>query len=196
MKTKEWILTVLYGNNYRKTVKNEFFSFERSSPKDRKWKLQLWYAALILLLINVAMGLWLSGPIIMMIYFTCWAYEVTLALVICIIVLSKDPSINKKVEKLALIHVLSEVATCFNIIVVMVYWPFLHREALKHFSQQPVHPQWKCFHMYLIHSFPAIANVMILQTTNIRFASRHWIAFIPVTLAYSAVNYAGTLYQG
>ena len=48
----------------------------------------------------------------------------------------------------------------------------------------------------MIHSFPAIANVMILKTTNIRFASRHCIAFDLVTLAYSAVNYAGTFYQG
>ena len=104
--------------------------------------------------------------------------------------------INKTSWKLALIHVLSEVATCFNIIVVMVYWPFLHKEAMEHFSKQPVHPQWKCFHMYLIHSFPAIANVMILYTTNIRFAAQHWWAFIPVTLAYSATNYAGTIYIG
>ena len=81
---------------------------------------------MLLLLINVMMALWLSGPIIMMIYFTCWAYEVTLALIVCLIVFSKDPLVNRKIGKLALIHVLSEVATCFNIIVVMIYWPFLH----------------------------------------------------------------------
>ena len=69
-------------------IRNEYFSYPNDNLKERQRKLKVWYVALMLLVINVTMGLWLSGPIIMMFFFTCWAYEVTFALIVCIILFS------------------------------------------------------------------------------------------------------------
>ena len=83
-----------------------------------------------------------------------------------------------------------------NIIVVVVYWPFLHHLAVEYIITHEDNIEPKLHYMRLVHIFPAIANVLVLSTTNIRFATYHWKALIPLSLIYSIVNFTATKVRG
>ena len=108
---------------------------------------------------------------------------------------SFDPKIDSKPGWLTLIHMVTELATSFNVVVVMIYWSVLHNLAIETMSKEE-NPDVKCLHMYLVHTFPIIANLLVLSTMDVKFATYHWKAFIPIALVYGTINCFTTLKSG
>ena len=74
----------------------------------------------------------------------------------------------------------------------LVYWPVLHQAALKKFEGD----DFKILHMYLVHSFPFIALLLILATTDVQLQVGHWKGFIPIAFVYAVINCYATLTSG
>ena len=49
-----------------------------------------------------------------------------------------------------------------NIVVVVIYWPFLHHLAVEYIKINEDNIEPKILYMHLVHIFPAIANVLVL----------------------------------
>ena len=121
--------------------------------------------ALSMLLVNFCFAAVYFDPFNLLTYFTNWNMEVTLALVIIVICKSFDPKIQEKKEWLCVIHLLTEVSCTFNLLTVIMYWCFVHQEAMK--EPELVDHQMRILHMYLVHTFPTFSLGIIFATTDI-----------------------------
>ena len=50
--------------------------------------------------------------------------------------------------------------------------------------------------MYLVHTFPAISNLIIYATTDIQLSKTHWKGFIPIGIIYDLINFVATKLKG
>ena len=124
------LLKTLYGDDYCKILGIECISFDHEKGR-RTHIMVLKVFAFLLSVFNVALTLWLYEPINLFIFFTQWAVCASLALAGLALVCSLDPDINEKKGRLALIHILCEISTAFNIVALVTYWPFIHKYALE-----------------------------------------------------------------
>ena len=93
---------------------------------------------------------------------------------------------------LATVHILTELTTILNTVVVFVYWPLLHKLAL----EALVGDECKTLHMYLVHTFPALSLIIIYATTDIQLSPTHWKGFVPIALVYEVINCIATKVSG
>ena len=108
------------------------------------------------------MAVVLFGPHMLVIYFTNWGIAVTIVTTVYLIYYQNDAKINTRSGTLAIIHITSEIATVMNIVVVVIYWPFLHHLAVEYIKINEDNIEPKILYMHLVHIFPAIANVLVL----------------------------------
>ena len=90
--------------------------------------------------------------------FTNWAMLLTFAFISLCSYFALQTDIHKQPGKLAVLHVLYELAFAFNVLVVILYWGVIHAKKIVDFDGMI----W--LHFYLVHSFPAIALWMTKQT--------------------------------
>ena len=128
----------------------------------------------------------------MAIFFTCWAYELTIVINVLVIWYSFDCKIDEKKGWLAVLHILIEITTMANVVVVLIYWLVIHQKAMEAFAGDQV----KIVHMHLCHTFPAISNLIILYTTDVQLVPSHWKTLVLISFIYCAINYYVTLARG
>ena len=61
-------------------------------------------------------------------------------------------------------HILTEIAVLFNLIVFILYWTIIHAVAYEKYKENAV----QLLHMYLVHTFPALSMTMILATMDVQ----------------------------
>ena len=111
------------------------------------------------------MAVMLFDRIWMIVLPTNWALVLTLMANVLVIWYSFDPKIDEKKGWLALLHILIEITTITNVVVVIMYCALFHDD--EGFWEQFGDKNIKFVHVYLIHIFPSISNLIILFTTNV-----------------------------
>ena len=124
------LLQLFYGDNYAKILGIDCICFDYEKNRT-PIMIALKVFAFMLPVINIALQLWLYDFSTLFVFFTLWAVELSLALSGLVLWCSLDPDINEKKGRLALMHILSEVSTAFNIVALVTYWPFIHKYALE-----------------------------------------------------------------
>ena len=84
---------------------------------------------------------------------------------------------------LSVTHIVFEVATIMNFVMVIMYWSMVHHVVIDKFKGL------EYFHMYAIHIFPAISVLVNFYLTDIWLVPGHWQGLAPIAVLYSAVNY-------
>ena len=134
-----------------------------SETEKAGWKLVLRILALTLVLINLAFCFMYFNPLSLLVVFSNWTLELSIALSIIVLWSSFDSNISEKKERLGAIHLIGELAFVTNLITVFVYWSILHPGALDRLEGHKM----KILHYYLVHTFPAISVFLIFLTTDI-----------------------------
>ena len=147
-------------------------------------RLYQWLSA-FLLSINITMSVLLFPLEKSLSYFSNLAVLMTLVNVASIMCASwgQKPGIKQNKVKLALLHILCEVTSAFNIVVVFIYWTRIHFYALRSFTGL------KLLHMYLLHTFPVLAQWLAFKTINFYLCKRHIVLLLPFSILYSIYNH-------
>ena len=87
-----------------------------------------------MLTVNIVMAAWIFNPSSLLIFFTNWCSQATWVMTGLVIWYSFDPKIDTKMGWLALLHIVTELTTAFNVVSCSIYWPVLHKLAIEHFS--------------------------------------------------------------
>ena len=125
-------------------------------------------------------------------FFTNWALMINLALSTFVLLCADDKNISKREGWLAATHILFEIATMSNVVVVIVYWSSGHKLSIAKYQDDVL----KQIHMYLVHTFPAFVNLIIIYTTDIQMIPSHWKSLVPIAVAYFSYNCYLTLTTG
>ena len=181
----------MYGDCYDKVLTEECVCMD-SECRGGTWKLALRLVALALVVTNLIFAILFFDPIALLIFFTNWNMEFTLALVVIVIWCSFDKDINQKKGWLSAMHILTEISFISNFLTVSVYWSVLHKVAIEKFKEDDL----KVLHMYLVHSFPTLALMIVLATTDIQMKPSHGKAFLPFGFFYAVANYIATKKRG
>jgi hypothetical protein len=126
----------------------------------------------------------------LLLYFTNWTLNVTTLFVLGSIFCSMDSNLDKSQWKLAITHLLFEAGLFMNIIVVIVYWGFLHKDGIGNFKGLEV------VHMWMVHILPAISFSINHLTTDIVIYDDHAKGLCSVGIIYSVVNAYHTITTG
>jgi hypothetical protein len=106
------------------------------------------------------------------------------------ILCSRDKAIETKKWKLAITHVFFEAALFMNLIVLTFYWGIIHQVEIDLYSGLGR------FHMYAVHSFPAIAFLINFLNTDIVVYDGHMKGLSMFGLIYSSINAYNTITTG
>ena len=106
------------------------------------------------------------------------------------ILCSRDKAIESKKGKLAITHVFFEAALFMNLIVLTFYWGIIHSVEIDLYSGL------SRYHMYAVHSFPAIAFFINFLNTDIVVYDGHMKGLSIFGLIYSATNAYNTITTG
>ena len=116
------VLRFLYGKDYEHELGEGCISFKKNC-KNRDRYLRL---SFVMLSLNLVMAIILFPLESLYVMFTNWALEITFLGVILVTCYGQKRDINSRKGILALIHIVIEFAFAFNIVVVIIYWTFLH----------------------------------------------------------------------
>ena len=87
-------------------------------------------------------------------------------------------------------HLLFEASLFMNIIVVIVYWGFLHKDGIGNFKGLEV------VHMWMVHILPSISFIINHLATDVVICDGHAKGLCSVGIVYSAVNAYHTISTG
>ena len=136
------------------------------------------------LLTNFIMAIAIHPLVNLAVYFTNWAMLLSLGLTALVLKCSLDPRIREKKGVLGLTHIVFELATSINVIVVLIYWPTIHFSTIHLYEDQ--FSTW--FHQHLVHIFPCLSIIVIFLTTDLKIKAGHSKTFPAVGLIFGAVN--------
>ena len=130
-------MTFLYGDNYDEllgTIDCGFIGFEREDGTGVTMTTVYRILTLFALLLNLTMALINSPVINLAVYLTNWAMLLSISLTLMVLKCSLDPHIKKKKRWLAATHIIFELATVLNAVVVSVYWPTIHFKVIQDYE--------------------------------------------------------------
>ena len=180
-------MTYLYGSNYDDllgTIDCGFIGFEREDSSRVTMATVYRIITLFALLLNLAMALINSPVINLAVYLTNWAMLLSISLTLMVLKCSFDSRISEKKGWLAATHIVFELATVLNVVVVSVYWPTIHFKVIQDYEDQLLH--W--LHQHLVHIFPCTAVLVIFLTTDLRIKAGHAKIFPVVAILFGSVN--------
>jgi hypothetical protein len=98
------------------------------------------------------------------------------------------------VSLLALHHILFQVTLVMNVIVVVIYWSILYKlDMRREHMINNLYRQW--LHVF-IHTWPFFCVFANLAASKITMKKNQGYFLVPISVAYSVVNYFGTLKLG
>ena len=75
-------------------------------------------------------------------------------------------------------HLMYTLSVLFNLVTVVVYWSFLHEMIIEKFTSSPnisaKNKRGIIFHMYIVHSLPALACLINALATNVIMKRGLW----------------------
>ena len=93
--------------------------------------------------------------------------------------------------------ILMEFAMIMQIIIVVVYWPFIHKSVIERCTVLgTINDKWFMFTTTHLHTFPFIAVLINTLITKFQYNYAHYKYCIYIGLFYSVFNYAGTMHLG
>ena len=131
---KSTILSFLYGENYEDALGNidtGFIGFEKETGNNNTRNTAFRVIVLFSLLTNLTMALINSPLVNLAVYLTNWAMLLSLTLTLLVLKCSIDPHIKDKKGWLAATHIIFELASIVNAIVVTVYWLTIYSNSIK-----------------------------------------------------------------
>ena len=151
---------LFYGKDYKFELGTNLIRYDKGG--NTAVKLIARFIALELLVINITMALRLSPLYNLVAYVSNWMMLTSLPLVLLTIHNELVDNINEKKSRLAWNHFLFELSANITAMGTIIYWIFIHDKVLIHYG----HDFWMLLHMYLLHSFPAIALIIVYCTTD------------------------------
>ena len=136
------------------------------------------------LLANLVTALILYPAIELTVYLTNWALLLSIAVTSMVLKGSLDPNIKEKKGWLAATHIIFQLGTVINSVVVVVYWLTIHSKVIANYENDTL--GW--LHQHLVHIFPCAAEVIIFLTTDIKFKAGHAKCFPAIALLFGIVN--------
>ena len=119
-------------------------------------------------------------------YFTDWNMWLTmLHFLLMVNCYSSKVHHRTKPRWLALAHMTFELAMITNIIMVVIYWTFLHQISIEKFKEN----YWRTVHMYIVHSFPMLAIMTLWYANELRVCRSHWKILFVLSPVYALKNY-------
>lgn len=89
----------------------------------------------------------------------------------------------------AWLHFLYSSALITNIMVLMIYWPFMHKHAIKKMAKQPIIGNYRVKHMYMVHTFPALACLLNTLATNCILKRDFWKVVLQMGLIFILIQF-------
>ena len=131
------------------------------------------------------------GPLAIFMFFTNWAILLT-AIYMIVSIYALKPDTTKSM--LSLHHLLFEISLTANVVVTIVYWPFLAKSDL---ARPEVAESWvRIIINILMHIVPLCASYYNLKTVYALFKRNHYTLVWPIVSAYLIINYYATCSLG
>lgn len=103
----------------------------------------------------------------------------------------KKSTLKKNKAFLTLHHLLFEVVSANNILMLTAYWSVLHTQTMQEFASDPI----MITHYCLVHSLPALAVVANFLISDVVLKSQHSILLIPLGFCFGLINYCACMMQ-
>lgn len=168
------MLKSLYGTNYSECLGTTIISF-----KNEKNVTVYRLIALALLISQFVSHSLAFAPWGMLTYFTNWTLEMTTLFVLGSLYCSRNPD-NKSM--LAVTHIAFQASMFMNLIVVVVYWSFIHAEEVK------LYEGIGKVHLYTVHSIPSLSFLINWACTDVVLCASHRIGLTAFGITYAIIN--------
>ena len=180
-------LSLLYGSDYPDKLGNihtGVIGYESETGANNTLRTAFRVLALFGLLMNLSMHFILYPAVELTVYLTNWALILSTVVTLLVLKGSLDPNIQTKKGQLAATHILFQLATVINLVVVFVYWLTIHSKVIENHSDSTI--DW--LHQHLVHIIPCLAVVIVFLTTDIKIMAGHAKCFPPVAVLFGVVN--------
>ena len=87
----------------------------------------------------------------------------------------------------AIHHMLYTVSLMSNVVVVPIYWGFLHEDEIRKAREIPVIGEGRAVHLTMLHSFPIIASVINVFCTNCILKFNLWKVIFAMGVIFCSV---------
>ena len=142
-------------------------------------------------------GFLFFNPKIFLVAFTNWSLMITTASILSSYwaandmkhfgynsLISKD-AIHSAARKQATHNLLFSFSVICNLVVVAVYWPFLHQDLVVKFSDYP----GRIFHLHTVHIIPALCCLVNTWITHCHMNRSIWKVVAGLGILYSVMQY-------
>merc|ERR1719469_195001 len=159
----------------------------KASTFSRQWRIVGLILCSFCIILHLIINPWytLAG------YLTNWTVMTTFVQLLMSYYLTTNVVSENRLAILAWYHALFEVNCGLHLSVVTLYWSLLHKDLIDKFKDDQV----LVFHLYCVHSFPAIAFLIDYAMLDIKMVAWHApYLYVPVTIVYGITNYFFTFY--
>ena len=96
----------------------------------------------------------------------------------------------------AIHHMLYTISLLSNMVVIPIYWGFMHKEEVRKARLLPDIGEGRAIHLTMIHSFPMIASIVNIYCTNCILKVKLCVIIIFVAIAFSSVQFYLVVIKG